>query len=135
MFDYIKVEVQVPFYGTNHEFQTKAFVNAFEHYVITAKGELYIEHWDYEWIEDETKLPLKGYMHKKEGTYRREYLTDYHGDVIFYDDYNLGDFIARFSYGRLDRLTFKARERLNDTVLQQHPTIWEQDSSQGDPEW
>lgn len=130
LFDSIKVEVKVPYYGENHKFQTKSLDNALEDYVITNKGELYREVWEYEWVENSLSV-FGGYFKKIEGSYRREYLTDYHGDIIFYDDYNLGDFVARFSYGRLSRLLFNPRENVNDKVLQQRTTIWEQDSSKG----
>ncbi len=83
MFDYIKCEIQLPGYSfiTNEEFQTKSFDNVMEQYVITAKGQIYCEKWDYEWVDDETRPIVKGYLKKVEGTYRRDYLTDLHGGI------------------------------------------------------
>ena len=79
MFDYIKCEVQLPGYSfiTDEEFQTKSFDNCMDHYVITAKGEVYREVWDHEWV-DNPESPIGGSFRKVEGSYRREYLTDLH---------------------------------------------------------
>ena len=79
-------------------------------YVITAKGELYEEKWDVEWTEENTHW-LGGYMRNVEGTYRREYLTDFHGDIRFYDSKKFGDawrdYYARFTDGRLSRMWYE----------------------------
>lgn len=112
MFDYIKCEIQLPdnSVSVNREFQTKSFDSALENYVITSKGELYREVWDYEWIDDDRHM-LTGYMRKIEESYRREYLTNFHGDVIFYDGKKLDgvwrDYTARFTEGRLTRMWYK----------------------------
>lgn len=112
MFDYIRCEVQLPGYSsvTEEQFQTKSFDNTLDNYVITAKGELYRDVWDYEWIEDETS-PIGGYSNKVEGSYRREYLTDMHGDIIFYNGKKIDgkwyDYFARFTEGKLTRLWVK----------------------------
>jgi hypothetical protein len=117
MFDYIKCEIQLPGYSfiTNEEFQTKSFDNVMEQYVITAKGQIYCEKWDYEWVDYETRPIVKGYLKKVEGTYRRDYLTDLHGDIRFYNgipiDGKKYDYFARFSYGKLDRLWMREWDR------------------------
>lgn len=117
MFDTIRVEKSIPGYTDvpDEEFQTKSFDNCMEQYVITATGELYREVWEYEWVEKETS-PLKGYMKKIEDSYRRVYLTDYHGDVIFYtshpktEDGMWRDYTARFTEGKLTRIWFEDKQ-------------------------
>lgn len=112
MFDIIKCEISLPDGSSpeNREFQTKSLENVMAYYVITAKGELYEERWDVEWVEENTRW-LGGYMRNVEGTYRREYLTDFHGDIIFYDSQKIGevwrDYYARFTDGRLTRMWYK----------------------------
>jgi len=117
MFDEIKVEQLLPgnIEITDEWFQTKSFDNVMTKYVITAKGELYEERWDYEWIDDPDtlhKITFKGYLEKIEGSYRREYLTNYHGDVIFYGDKGLEtkvwrDYYARFTDGKLTKMWYE----------------------------
>ena len=114
MFDYLKVEIPIPGYSgsvKNEMFQTKSFDNLLEQYVITTKGEIYRELWDCKWVDDDSRPIIKGYLEKIEGTYRREYLTDLHGDIRFYDGQTIGgkwrDYFARFSYGKLDRMWYK----------------------------
>lgn len=112
MFDTIKVKVMLPEYSsvTDEKFQTKSFNCLMQNYVITENGQLYREEWDYEWIEDETRPIIKGYIKQIEGTYRREYLTDYHGDVIFYSGENKKvmwrDYHARFTDGKLKKIWY-----------------------------
>ena len=113
MFDYIKCEVQLPGYSfiTTEEFQTKSFDNLMQHYVITVKGELYRELWDYDWVDEPTHF-LGGYERKIPESYRREYLTDLHGDVIFYtgrrpENGKWYDYFARFTEGKLTRIWMK----------------------------
>ena len=116
MFDYIKCEVQLPGYSyiTDEEFQTKSFENTMENYVITANHQIYREVWDYEWVENPGSF-LGGYSNKVEGSYRREYLTDLHGDIIFYSDKKIDgkryDYFARFTEGRLTRIWHKEWDR------------------------
>jgi hypothetical protein len=116
MFDYLKCEVQLPGYSyiTDEEFQTKSFESTMENYVITANHQIYREVWDYEWVENPGSF-LGGYSNKVEGSYRREYLTDLHGDIIFYGgeliDGKRYDYFARFSYGTLDRIWMKEWDR------------------------
>lgn len=112
MFDYVKVEISLPdFQGDPEqvEFQTKSFENLMECYVITTKGELYRERYDYEWIEQEDRF-FGGYMRQIDGSYRREYLTDYHGDVIFYSGMDnrkvFRDYHARFTNGKLTQVWY-----------------------------
>ncbi len=85
MFDTLKVQLKIPGFSDipDCEFQTKSLDSAMENYVITDNGELYREMWDYEWIDDPTSA-FNGYFNKVEGSYRREYLTNFHGDIIFY---------------------------------------------------
>lgn len=112
MFDYVKCEIQLPdnSYSEKREFQTKSFETLMETYVITKTGELYVEKWDWEFIEDENHL-LKGYLQKINDSYRRIYLTDYHGDVRFYDSNNIHDkrrdYYARFTNGRLSKMWYE----------------------------
>ena len=117
MFDWVKVETKIPGFTEvpDCEFQTKSFDNAMENYVITNKGELYREVWDYKWINDDNK-PLKGYMKKIEDSYRREYLTDFHGDIIFYTSKPMSesriwrDYTARFNEGKLTRIWYEDKQ-------------------------
>jgi hypothetical protein len=117
MFDMIKVEMKIPGYSTipDEEFQTKSLDNCMDHYVITNKGELYREVWDHEWI-DNPNTPMGGSFNKVEGSYRREYLTDYHGDIIFYtskpmtEDRVWRDYTARFTEGKLTRIWFEDKQ-------------------------
>ena len=117
MFDTMRVEVKMPGYTEipDEEFQTKSLDSCMDRYVITATGELYREVWQYEWVENETS-PLKGYMKKVEGSYRREYLTDFHGDIIFYTSHPRTengiwrDYIARFTEGKLSRIWYEDKQ-------------------------
>ena len=117
MFDTIKVETKIPGYSEipDVEFQTKSLDNCMDHYVITNKGELYKEVWDYEWVEDKTHL-LNGWMQKVESSYRREYLTNFHGDIIFYtskpmnEDRIWREYTARFTEGRLTRIWYEDKQ-------------------------
>lgn len=114
MFDEIRVEQILPgqYEITNTWYQTKSFDNSMSKYIISANNELYQERWEYEWVEDE-KYFLKGYIKKIDGTYRRKYLTDFHGDVIFYSskpELNTNrvwrDYHARFTEGKLTKLWY-----------------------------
>lgn len=115
MFDTIRIEQKIPGFTDvpNCEFQTKSLDNALENYVITNKGELYREIWDYEWIENKLNV-FGGSMQKIEGSYRREYLTDYHGDIIFYEgkhvDGKWRDYTARFTEGKLTRIWYEDKQ-------------------------
>ena len=107
MFDYLRVEIEIPGCGdcSAEEFQTKDFENLMYQYVITKKGELYKELWDYKWIEDNSIKYIKGYSEKIAESYRREYLTNYHGDIKFYNgsmmENKWRDYYARFTEGKL----------------------------------
>ena len=117
MFDMLKIEMKIPGYSQipDEEFQTKSFDNVMDHYVITNKGELYREVWEYEWKEDNKHL-LGGWMQKVEGSYRREYLTNFHGDIIFYtsrpmkEDRIWRDYTARFTEGKLTRVWYEDKQ-------------------------
>jgi hypothetical protein len=117
MFDWVKIEAKIPGYTEipDEEFQTKSFDNCMENYIITDKGVLYKESWDYEWIDDENAF-LGGYAEKIEDSYRRVYLTDYHGDVIFYtskpmtEDRIWREYTARFTDGKLTRIWFEDKQ-------------------------
>lgn len=112
MFDYIKCELMLPDASMQgeREFQTKSLENVMVTYVITAKGELYKEQWDYEWVNDDNHF-FKGYSKRVDGSYRRNYLTDYHGDIMFYNSSTDGkkwrDYYARFTDGRLTRMWYE----------------------------
>lgn len=116
MFDTIQVNIQLPGYSyiTDEEFQTKSFENTMENYVITANHQIYREVWDYEWIDNKSSI-FGCQMIKIDDSYRREYLTDLHGDIIFYNDTKIDgkryDYFARFSYGTLDRMWMKEWDR------------------------
>lgn len=120
MFDYIKCEVMLPDASMqgDREFQTKSLENTMATYVITQKGELYEERWDSEWIEDPSYKFFGGYMKQIEGSYHRKYLTDFHGDIIFYGGYIAPDvdasgqkvyrdYHARFTEGKLSRMWYE----------------------------
>ena len=114
MFDEIRVEHILPGETqiTDDWYQTKSLDNVMARYVISAKGELYEDKWDYKWVDDDNHF-LKGYLQKIEGSYRREYLTNYHGDVIFYTSRPLNenrvwrDYHARFTDGKLTKMWYK----------------------------
>ena len=117
MFDLLKVEMKIPGYSTipDEEFQTKSLDNCMDHYVITNKGQLYKEVWDYEWVEN-PDAPIGGSFRKVEGSYLREYLTNFHGDIIFYtsrpmnEDRIWRDYTARFTDGRLTRIWYEDKQ-------------------------
>jgi hypothetical protein len=117
MFDTIKIEKIIPGFTDipECEFQTKSLDNCMCHYIITSNGELYREEWDYEWIDDETKF-FGGHSEKIEESYRRVYLTDFHGDVIFYtsrpmtEDRIWRDYTARFTEGKLTRIWYEDKQ-------------------------
>lgn len=112
MFDEIRVAQVLPGNSeiTDTWYQTKSFDNVMSKYVITAKGELYEETWEYKWIDDPERPFFKGYLEKIEGTYKRNYLTDFHGDIKFYegmrDDF-WRDYYARFTEGKLTKMWYK----------------------------
>lgn len=112
MFDTLKVQLKIPGFSDipDCEFQTKSLDCALENYVITNNGELYREKWDYEWTDDSSSV-FNGYFNKVEGSYRREYLTDFHGDVIFYEGKTVDGkwryYSARFTEGKLTRMWYK----------------------------
>ncbi len=112
MFDTLKVQLKIPGFSDipDCEFQTKSLDCALENYVITNNGELYKEVWEHKWIEDETHF-LGGYDYKVPNSYRREYLTDYHGDIIFYEGRSADGvwryYSARFTEGKLTRMWYK----------------------------
>lgn len=113
MFDEIRVEHILPGKTeiTDEWYQTKSLENIMSRYVISANGELYEETWDYEWVGDEKNF-LGGYLSKIPNSYRREYLTNYHGDIIFYsskpmnEDRVWRDYNARFTNGKLQEIWF-----------------------------
>jgi hypothetical protein len=115
MFDTLKVQLKIPGFSDipDCEFQTKSLDSAMENYVITDNGELYKEVWDYEWTDDPSST-FNGYFNKVEGSYRREYLTNYHGDIIFYTgetiDEKWRDYTARFTEGRLSRIWYEDKQ-------------------------
>ncbi len=118
MFDTLKVQTKIPGYSDIPlgEFQTKSLDNCLEYYVITDNGELYKEVWDYNWVEDATSA-FNGYFDKVEGSYRREYLTKFHGDIIFYNGETVGgkwrEYTARFTEGRLSRIWYEDKDLNN----------------------
>lgn len=115
MFDEIRVELTLPDNTpvSDTRYQTKSFDCFLEQYVITAKGKLYREKWEYEWVGD-TNYFMGGYLHKLEDSYRREYLTNFHGDINFYSstpensmDRTWRDYYARFTNGKLQEMWFE----------------------------
>jgi hypothetical protein len=135
LYDTLQFEFSLPGRDVNHSFQTKSLGCTMVNYVVTIEGAIYKEDWEYIWTESETH-PLKGYLVKIPETYSRTYLTDYHGDIIFYDDCFYCDYTARFSYGKLDNITFKTRERLNEKkLLHKCPATWEQNPCTRVQEW
>jgi hypothetical protein len=117
MFDTIKVEMKIPGYTEipDEVFQTKSLDNCMYHYVITRSGDIYREEWEYDWIEDDKHM-LGGWIQKVEDSYRREYLTNFHGDIIFYtskpltEDRIWRDYTARFTEGKLARVWFEDKQ-------------------------
>jgi hypothetical protein len=118
MFDEIRVEQILPDRTEQSStwYQTKSLDCHLDKYVITANGELYRECWNHEWVEEPDHF-LNGYIRKVEGTYRRDYLTDFHGDIIFYSskpELNTNriwrDYHARFTEGKLSRIWFEDKK-------------------------
>jgi len=115
MFDYITVETLLPGNVTvsDEVFQTKSFECLMENYVITKSGELYRENWEYVWVDNDIHL-LGGYGEKIPDTYRREYLTDFHGDITFYrgrmSNGKWRDYTARFTDGKLTRISYEDKQ-------------------------
>ncbi len=110
MFDTLRVEIRIPGYSEipTDQFQTKDFDCLLENYVITGNGELYKEVWDFERVEDDA-WPLGMHYKKIEESYRRMYLTDYNGQVIFYKGEVQGkwrDYIATFKNGKLVSMSY-----------------------------
>lgn len=114
MFDTLRVNVKMPGYTEipDEEFQTKSLGSFMEHYVISSNGELYKELWEYECIENKSNV-FGGTMKKIEGSYRREYLTKFHGDIIFYASRSVHannvwrEYTARFTEGKLSRIWYE----------------------------
>jgi hypothetical protein len=117
MFDTLRVQLKISGFTDvpDCDFQTKSLDSLMEHYVITDKGELYKEIWDYDWSEDPEHF-LGGYERKIPESYRREYLTNYHGDIIFYtskpmnNDRVWRDYTARFTDGKLSRIWYEDKQ-------------------------
>lgn len=112
LFDEIRVEQILPgnLEITNRWYQTKSLEKVMTRYVISTKGELYEDRWDYKWVENK-EFFLKGHLEKIKESYRREYLTDYHGEIIFYDGRDsykgkLRNYHARFTDGKLSKLWY-----------------------------
>jgi len=111
MFDWIQCEMSLPDGSSplKREFQTKSFDNTMSKYVINTKGYLYEHRWDYRLVEDETHF-LKGYIEEVEDSFQQIHLTDYHGDIIFYDSKKIGevwrDYYARFTDGKVSRMWY-----------------------------
>lgn len=115
MFDWLRLEVPLPDTGEvphDEQFQTKDLENMLDQYVIAEDGHLYLEKWDHVWADD-TKSFLGGYLERIEGSYRREIVPDYHGDINFYHDAVRTidgkriwhEYIARFTDGKLSRIS------------------------------
>ena len=118
MFDTLKVEMRIPGYSEvpTDVFQTKDLGCQMDNYVITANGEIYREEWDYKWVEDD-KSYFGGYDARIPESYRRVYLTHYHGDVIFYTSTPMmgenriwRDYTARFTEGRFSRIWYEDKQ-------------------------
>ena len=113
MFDNIRVEIQIPDQNsvTGEMYQTKSFHCIGDTYVITTNRELYRETWEYQMVEDPDR-PITMYLKKVPGSLRREYLTDFHGDIIFYSNWKPSEnmwrnYHARFTEGKLARIWYE----------------------------
>ena len=117
LFDEIRIEQILPgeYEITDTWYQTKSFGCAMARYVITENGELNEEKWDWERIKDPNHW-LKVNIKKIENSYRRDYLTDFHGDIIFYTSKPMNadrvwrDYHARFTEGKLSRIWFEDKQ-------------------------
>lgn len=115
MFDEIRIELPLPDNTpvSDDWYQTKSFDNTLSQYVLTANGELYREEWDRKWEED-TDAFFGGRFKRIEKSYRREYLTNYHGDIRFYSSTPVGrtwrDYYARFTNGKLQEMWFEDKK-------------------------
>lgn len=109
LYDIIKVEHLLPGFRSLEEqnrleFQTKSFPweSLLETYIITNKGQLYRENWDMRWNEEERRLV------KINDGYRRIYLTEFTGCIIFYTYRNRNEFLsyeAKFIDGKLKNIS------------------------------
>ena len=121
MFDYIKFEQPLFNDPSGVDFQTKDFDCLMDQYVVSVKGELYLECWDTELVKAPDSF-AGFYIKNIPGSYRREYLTTYTGIITLYNTHT-DEYVAKFIDGKLRSITFKSRGRMNDTVLQQHTAI------------
>ncbi len=115
MYDTLRIETTMPGYTgiPKNEFQTKSLDCLMHNYVISNKGELYREQWEFEWIDDDRHM-LHGYEQIIPDTYHRDYLTDFHGDIIFYEGKNIDgkwrEYTARFTEGKLTRIWYEDKQ-------------------------
>jgi hypothetical protein len=121
LYDTLIIEADVPNMPSRSEYQTKDLDNALFTFFITKKGEIYRENWEHEWKES-TDHFFGGYLDKVEGSYHRDYLTDFHGDIKFISvDYG-DEFVARFTHGKLEYI--KLCEKNNEPVLHERNQEW-----------
>lgn len=94
MFDYLRVEIKLPGITdpSKEKFQTKSLDCNLDTYVISQKGELYREDFEY----DENMLVIPN-------SYKRDYLTEFNGEVTFYT-VRSDVYIGKFNKGRLRTL-------------------------------
>lgn len=131
LFDEVSLEFPIHVYKPMHVFQTKDLDCLLDKYIITATGKIYRKIYSLQYENNMDSL-FGGYFYQLEENCRTEYLTDFHGDITFYDEDD--EFTARFSYGNLDRIILNARRRLNDgeEVLHECDTVWKQPLSERD---
>lgn len=118
MFDGLRVQVILPDRRelTDEVFQTKSLDNEMATYIITHNRELCKEVWAHRYVEDSNHM-LGGYFERVPYSYKREFLTDYNGTIIFYGDWSPEDswreYFARFESGILKELWYE------DTKIEQ----------------
>lgn len=110
MFDNIEVKIPLPgnMIPLGEDFQTKSFNCLMEKYVITESGEIYKDHWDYDWDEEYGDY---GGLRRVEGSNERRYLTNLNETINFYGSRPIGhvwrDYFATFVNGKLTRVWFE----------------------------
>ena len=108
LFDYVKFELPVFDQPAGTSYQTKDLACLMYQYVVDGKGNIYCEHWEHVWVEDDTAF-FKGYPERVPGTYRREYLRNLTDYITFHGESETNDNIyrAHFVDGCLKDITCK----------------------------
>ena len=115
-FDTLKVQIVLPDCSevVDDVFQTKSLDCTMDTYVISQNRELYRERWRYEMV-DVHDAPISQHLVRVPDSMRREYLTGFTGEIIFYGEWQprpnvWRDYHARFTDGILKEIKYVDRE-------------------------